>query len=101
MQCVHAGLGVSSFDVNSPDKHVLHSPLPVSSWYCPLWQLRQTVAAAKEYFPTTQVSHVDAVVAADVVEYLPAGHPVHVALPVDVLYVPATQFVHCNPSRPV
>jgi hypothetical protein len=101
-QCVHAMLGVSTFAVNSPAKHGLHSPLPVASWYCPLWQFRQTVAADKEYFPATQVgSHVDAVVAADVVEYLPAVHSVHVAAPSDVLYLPATQFTQTPPSGPV
>lgn len=101
MQCVHAIFGVSSFLVNSPGKHVLHSPFPVSSWYCPLWQFRQTVAAAKEYFPATQVgSHVDAVVAAVAVEYLPGIHPVQSALPVYVLYLPATHCVHVPPSGP-
>ena len=102
MQCVHAVLGVSSFLVNSPAKHVLHSPFPVSSCHCPLWQFRQAVAPDKEYLPATQVaSHVDAVVAADVVEYLPAVQSVQRALPEDVLYLPGTQAVQACPSSPV
>jgi hypothetical protein len=102
MQCVHAVLGVSSFVVNSPAKHVLHSPFPVSSCHCPLWQFRQAVAPDKEYLPATQVaSHVDAVVAADVVEYLPAVQSVHVAAPADVLYLPGSQASHLPPSGPV
>ena len=99
---MHAGLGLLSFNVNSPAKHVLHSPLPVASWYCPLWQFRQTVAPDKEYCPARQVgSHVDAVVAAVTVEYLPAAHSAHKALPVDALYLPGTQAVHSSPSDPV
>ena len=102
MQCVHAILGVSSFLVNSPAKHVLQSPFPVSSCHCPLWQFRQAVAPDKEYLPAAQVAaHVDAVVAADVVEYLPAVQFVHVAAPADVLYLPGTQASHLPPSGPV
>jgi len=99
---VHAGLGVSSFAVNSPGKHVLQSLFPVSSWYFPLWQFRQTLAPDKEYLPATQVaSHVDALVAADALEYLPAVQFVHRTLPEDVLYFPGTQAVQGPPSGPV
>ena len=99
---MHAGLGVSSFAVNSPAKHVLQSLFPVASWYFPLWQFRQAVAPDNEYFPVAHVaSHVDAVVAADVVEYLPAVHSVHVAAPADVLYLPGSQAVQACPSGPV
>jgi hypothetical protein len=99
---VHAILGVSSFVVYSPAKHVLHSPFPVSSCHCPLWQFRHTVAPDKEYVPAAHVgSHVDAVVAAVTVEYLPGSHDAHEALPVDDLYLPGTQAVHGPPCTPV
>ena len=99
---MHAGLGLLSFNVNSPAKHVLHSPLPVASWYCPLWQFRHTVAPDKEYCPARQVgSHVDAVAAAVTVEYLPGSHGVHKVLPADVVYLPGTQAVHWPPLGPV
>lgn len=101
MQCVHAGLGVSSFVVTSPAKHVLHSPFPISSWYVPLWQFRQPVAADKEYFPTTQVPHVSIDTAATAVEYLPAKQSVQAALPVSDLCLPGTQAVHGTPFDPV
>ena len=99
---MHAILGLLSSNVNSPAKHVLHSPFPVWSWYCPLWQVRHTVAPDKEYVPAAHVgSHVDAVLAAVTVEYLPGSHDVHKVLPSDALYLPGTQAVHSPPSGPV
>jgi hypothetical protein len=59
------------------------------------------VAADKEYFPTEQkLLHVAAVVAPDVVEYCPCAHGEQVALPVDILYFPASQLVQGPPFGP-
>ena len=45
--------------------------------------------------------HVDAIVAPADVEYVPVKQSVHAALPLIVLYLPATQEVHRPPSGPV
>jgi hypothetical protein len=46
-------------------------------------------------------THVVAIVAPTVVEYLPAAQLVHAALPMSILNLPATQAVHTPPSAPV
>jgi len=45
--------------------------------------------------------HVVAIVAPDVVEYVPPVQSVHAALPVAILYLPATHNTHTPPSGPV
>ena len=54
-----------------------------------------------EYVFATQLMQVAAVVAFNVVEYLPAPQLVHATLPVDVLYFPATQPMQGPPFGPV
>ena len=45
--------------------------------------------------------HVSAVVAATTAEYVPAAQSVHRAMPVTILYFPATHAVHGPPAGPV
>ena len=63
--------------------------------------------AALDVLPTGEVvlvghpMHVVAIVAPTVVEYVAAAQSVHTALPVAILYLPATQAVHEPPFGPV
>jgi hypothetical protein len=50
---------------------------------------------------TGHVAHVDAVVAAVAAEYVAAPQSLHAALPLAVLYLPATHAEHVPPSGPV
>ena len=59
------------------------------------------LAVALEYFPARQSSHVDAAVAASVVEYLPCAQGEQAVEPFTGLYLPATQPIHEPPSGPV
>ena len=51
-------------------------------------------------FPATHGTQVVILVAAVLVEYVPAIHGVHVCVPLAVLYVPAAHIVHVPPSAP-
>ena len=55
---------------------------------------------ATEFEFTGQETHVDAAVASTATEYEPTPQTVHTALPLFVLYLPATHDVHA-PSGPV
>jgi hypothetical protein len=64
----------------------------------------QAASAEPEIGELELVGHVTQVaadVAAVVSEYVPAEQSLHKSLPVDVLYLPATQAVHTPPFGPV
>jgi hypothetical protein len=54
-----------------------------------------------EYVPAVQLVHVVLAVAPVAVEYSPAAQSAHAAVPVTILYLPATQAGHVLPSGPV
>lgn len=60
----------------------------------------QDELAMEEVEPAGHARHVAAVVAPAVAEYMPAAQSSHTALPVVVLYLPATHVVHGPPSGP-
>jgi hypothetical protein len=64
-------------------------------------QLAAAVLPSEEFEFAGHARHAAADVAAVVGEYVPAAQSVHAALPVAVLYLPATQAVHGPPSGPV
>jgi hypothetical protein len=59
------------------------------------------IAVVLQKFPTPQFVQLALDIAATVAEYLPIGQLLHVNVPVDALYFPATHAVHGPPSGPV
>jgi hypothetical protein len=64
-------------------------------------QAAMTELDAAELEFVGHVKHTDDVLAPTVVEYVPTPQSVHAALPLVVLYLPATQVEHTPPSGPV
>jgi hypothetical protein len=71
----------------------------------PASQFTQSVAlvlsSEPEYLPAAQSSQALLLVCASEPEYLPATQLVHSAVPVGILYFPATHRAHAEPSAPV
>jgi hypothetical protein len=101
-----------------PAPQLLHAAEPLASLYVPVAHaehvspsgpvkptLHVQSATAElelgELEPAGHVTQVVAIVAAVVVEYVPAPQSAHAALPVTTLYLPVTQAVHVPPSGPV
>lgn len=85
--------------------HVLGAPAPVLSEYFPeahSVHVSTVIAAVKvEYFPLEHATQVVSLVADILTEYFPGTQEVHCALPVVLLYFPATHAVQLPPSNPV
>ena len=102
-QAVHTTLPLLVLYV--PAKHAEHTPLdmstPPNSWYPALHEqalMLELDAAAPEF--EGQDKHVDRALAPTVTEYAPVAQSVHAALPVLVLYLPASHVEHTPPSGP-
>jgi hypothetical protein len=100
VQCVQAAVPVVGLYV--PAAHVEHIPSgPVypGSQGSHIQELMDELAM-EEVEPAGHARHVSVVVAAGVAEYMPAAQSAHTALPVVVLYLPATHAVHVPPFGP-
>ena len=87
------------------DVHELSDGAPVAAENFPAMHCKQALAAdapvATLYRPTPHSAQTLAAVAPVAAEYLPAPQSVHAAVPVTVLYLPATHPLHGPPSGPV
>ena len=95
---MHAAEPVVFFHV--PAAHAVH--VPPSGPVYPTLQVQEvaTELGLGELELVGHAIHVVPIVAPTVVEYVPAVQLEHTALPVALLYLPATQAVHVPPSGP-
>ena len=106
IQLTNASLPIVSRYV--PDgqlRHVVTDDEPFTTEYLPATQLIQSTDASlpnvSRYVPGGQLEQVFSVKAPTSVEYVPVPQFVHTAVPVDVLYFPATQSAQGPPSGPL
>jgi hypothetical protein len=85
----------------APAGHDIQTLAPAAAEYAPAEQFVHALAPVSEYPPAEQFMQTLALLAPETPEYLPVPQSVHVALPLVVLYFPATQPVHGPPSGPV
>jgi hypothetical protein len=83
-----------------PVAQFTHAPDELTPYF-PAGQSAHTLAPSNEYVWAAQAVHTVGEVAPTVMEYVPAGQPVHNALPLSLLNLPATHAVQAPPSGPV